>query len=222
MKNKLRIPIIVMLTVLMIPSVILSQNGLEVEGKLKISQMDTITLAQDITAGNVVRLSDGTLALRQYAVGDTAQGGIVFWIDETGEHGLVCSLNDLEPTPGDLGHQWSTVEEVTGSTGDGIGAGEMNTALIIIAQRGDMDSAARLCADLEERGYDDWYLPSKTELEAMYNNLYLAGLGGFADSWYWSSTEGSNVGAWGHIYPTNNMTFDTKDKLLLVRAIRAF
>ena len=36
--------------------------------------MDTITSAQDATAGNVVRLTDGTLALRHYKIGDMAQG----------------------------------------------------------------------------------------------------------------------------------------------------
>ena len=53
--------------------------------------MDTVT---DITA-NVVRQSDGTLALRQYKIGDIAQGGIIFYIDESGEHGLAADTVDL-------------------------------------------------------------------------------------------------------------------------------
>ncbi len=30
----------------------------------------------------------------RYSVGDFAQGGIVFWVDETGQHGLVCAKED--------------------------------------------------------------------------------------------------------------------------------
>ena len=49
-----------------------------------ITVMDSVT---DVSA-NVVRQADGTLALRQYKIGDMAQGGIIFYIDESGEHGL--------------------------------------------------------------------------------------------------------------------------------------
>ncbi len=65
-----------------------AQNKLEVEGKARITVMDTVTNV----SSNIVRQSDGTLALRQYQIGDFAQGGIVFWVDETGEHGM-CQLS---------------------------------------------------------------------------------------------------------------------------------
>ena len=29
-----------------------------------------------------------------YEVGDFALGGIIFWVDETGQHGLVCAKED--------------------------------------------------------------------------------------------------------------------------------
>jgi len=29
-----------------------------------------------------------------YTIGDWAQGGIVFWVDETGQHGLICAKED--------------------------------------------------------------------------------------------------------------------------------
>ena len=32
--------------------------------------------------------------LTKFRVGDYAQGGIIFWLDETGQHGLVCSRSD--------------------------------------------------------------------------------------------------------------------------------
>ena len=33
---------------------------------------------------------------KKYQLGDFAQGGIIFWLDETGKHGLVCSKKDLD------------------------------------------------------------------------------------------------------------------------------
>ena len=71
--------------------------------------MGTITSSNE----NIVRKDEGTLALRQYKIGDLAQGGIVFWVDETGEHGLICSPNDQESAHG----VWSAGSEVTGVTG---------------------------------------------------------------------------------------------------------
>ncbi|MEI6758548.1 MAG: DUF1566 domain-containing protein, partial [Chlorobium sp.] len=55
-------------------------------------------------------------------------------------------------------------------------------------------AAKKACEDLVENGYSDWYLPSKDEL----NRLFYAksAVGGFADSSYWSSTEGSAGSAW--------------------------
>lgn len=37
--------------------------------------------------------------------------------------------------------------------------------------------------------YDDWYLPSAQEGLAMYTNLKAEGIGGFTNSFYWTSTE---------------------------------
>lgn len=179
--------------------------------------------------GNVISLAGPVT----YSVGDFAQGGIVFWVDETGEHGLVAAKEDQS-----TGIRWYAGSYgVTGATGDGVYAGKANTASIIaghatIGDDGEM-YAARLCDELEvmEGGktYGDWYLPSKEELNLMYTNRAVidsvaqANEGsGFASARYWSSTEINLLNAWIQNFGNGNQDFDNKHLIHRVRAVRAF
>ena len=68
--------------------------------------------------------------------------------------------------------------------------GDLNTTNAVNSQGADAH-AAKLCKDLVAYGYDDWFLPSKNELNAMYSNRFQ--IGGFdAGAWYWSSTQTTN------------------------------
>jgi len=168
-----------------------------------------------------------------YSLGDFAQGGIVFLVDETGQHGLVCAKED----------QSTEIRWYAGSTGntqakgDGPYAGEANTSIIIAAQvaLGDDGStyAARICNDLQitEGGktYGDWYLPSKEELNLMYQNKGTIdatatsnGGSGFASVPYWSSTETSPSYAWKQNFNSGNNLDSYKARTERVRAVRAF
>lgn len=108
-----------------------------------------------------------------YSVGDFAQGGVVFWVDETGQHGLVCAKVDQDSGSGIRWDNGSFTD--TDAHGYGIYAGAMNT-MLIIADQGPKaeDYAAGLCAhySVTESGvtYGDWYLPTEEELELMYEN----------------------------------------------------
>ena len=55
-------------------------------------------------------------------------------------------------------------------------------------------TAVSVCEALTYAGYDDWYLPSKSELNAMYINK--TEIGGFSSETYWSSTEYDSSLAW--------------------------
>ena len=119
--------------------------------------------------------------------------------------------------------------------GDGPLSGEMNTA-IIIANQGNGDGstyATRICNELQitEGGktYGDWYLPSKQELNLMYQNkttintTAITNSGtAFASDYYWSSTEGSNYNAWKRTFGNGDQANDDKGSTSRVRAIRAF
>ena len=168
-----------------------------------------------------------------YSVGDFAQGGIVFWVDETGQHGLVAAKKDQS-----TGVRWyAGTYGNTQAKGDGPFSGEANTSIIIAAQVaiGDDGStyAARICNELQvtEGGktYGDWYLPSKEELDLMYQNKAtidatagVNGGSGFASAYYWSCTEGSNYGAWAQYFASGYQDNYGKDTTFRVRAVRAF
>ena len=71
-----------------------------------------------------------------------------------------------------------------------------------------------------ETCYGDWYLPSKEELNYLYQERNV--VGGFADNSYWSSTEDGSNGAWVQFFG-NGFQFDSfKLNPLAVRAVRAF
>ena len=170
-----------------------------------------------------------------YSVGDFAQGGIVFWVDETGQHGLVAAKEDQS-----TGIRWyAGTYGNTQAKGDGPYAGEANTSIIIAAQVaiGDDGStyAARICNELQitEGGktYGDWYLPSKEELNLMFQNKATIdatatsnGGSGFASAYYWSSTEyGTNGnGAWRQLFSNGGQTSGNTRYTNSVRAVRAF
>lgn len=164
-------------------------------------------------------------------IGELYGGGMVIWVDETGEHGLIAALKDQSN-----GIQWRNGpseksqhfgdhhDRVVNARGNGIGAGEMNTTLII-AQLTDDDIAgnfaAKVCANCETDGYGDWYLPSKAELELMYQ--LKEQIGGFDNDMYWSSTEFNvgfcwvqNFNVYGGQYTQN------KSSAFAVRCVRRF
>lgn len=169
--------------------------------------------------------------VKKYKVGDFAQGGIVFWVDETGQHGLVCSKEDLD---GGNGIQWYNGSLVyTEARGDGIYAGEMNTMLIIAKQGyNSNDYAAGICANYvviqNDVAYGDWYLPSIKELRLVYDNreainatAILNGGAVFFEGNYWSSTE-EGTGAYFKSFQSATYGTTGKAQKYRVRAIRAF
>ena len=152
-----------------------------------------------------------------YKIGDFTLGGIVFWLDESGEHGLVCAKEDF-PELVMWNTKFKTINEgfdsptpenpIVLALGDGPYSGKLNTA-IIIAALGYGDGrvyAATACNELQvtenEITYGDWYLPSREELNLIYKNRKLIDkvalenggkifhqvVGTMGNS-YWSSTE---------------------------------
>jgi hypothetical protein len=132
-------------------------------------------------------------------VGDEYGGGKVFYIFNTSDigyikgqtHGLIAATEDQTT---DAGIKWFP-EKYYGATGTYIGLGLPNTLSIILSAvltgTTNLKSfAAGLANSYRGGGYMDWYLPSKDELNLLYQNK--DAVGGFATSGipgYWSSTQ---------------------------------
>jgi uncharacterized repeat protein (TIGR02543 family) len=86
--------------------------------------------------------------------------------------------------------------------------------------------AAKVCSEYSvvngETTYDDWFLPSKDELDLMYNNLEVYGLGGFSGFPYWSSSEHYNNHAWSQYFYNGDQSSNLKNVEIRVRPVRAF
>ena len=160
------------------------------------------------------------------AIGQTYQGGIIFYLDASGCHGLISA-----PTNQSTGiFWWNGSYTDTYASGSGLFDGDGNCYMIRRSQ-GDCVScnAAEICLDLSLGGYSDWYLPSKYELNLMYKNigqgniLGLGNVGGFASYGYWSSTElGFSFALIFNFIDGNASGNYFKYNPFYVRAVRAF
>ncbi len=133
-----------------------------------------------------------------FAIGDRGPaGGWIFY--DCGEPHPDGGWRYLEAAPIDQNdsYRWGTDDfDVPGANIDSYGWGFWNTIDIL---RDDTYShkAADDCDEYSIRGngsvFDDWYLPARDALDAMYTNLKAQGKGDFADADYWSSTESSSL-----------------------------
>ncbi len=138
--------------------------------------------------------SDPKSEYSEFKIGQKYGGGVVAYIDSTGKHGLIAASSDQAKA------SWSTDwEEIRGAEGVSIGTGKQNTSDIISGCKNE-GIAAGICNELILNGYNDWYLPSKDELNELYKNKAI--IGGFSNNVYWSSSEYNDDFAWGQFFLT--------------------
>lgn len=149
-------------------------------------------------------------------LGDSYQGGIIFYLDATGKHGLIAATTDQSR----LTPWWNGSFVATGATSTTDGAS--NTTKIIQAQGNTVSFAAKICRDYRGGGYPDWFLPSKDQLNTLYTQKNI--VGGFGDEIYWTSTEISTGEAWVQYFKDGQQWADnTSDGATVgTRAIRPF
>jgi len=180
-------------------------------------------------------LQSETSTGKPLAIGDPYEGGIVSYILQPGDpgyvagetHGLIAATADQDVGTG-IG--WSIGQtRITVGTATALGTGSSNTTRIIRSLDSPATSyAAGLARSCTDGGYNDWYLPSKDELNKLFLNR--VAIGGFHTArgdypWYWSSSEVENnpSAAW-HQYFVDGIQqwVYYKDPMNRVRAVRAF
>ena len=147
-------------------------------------------------------------------------GGWIFYDKGNSEGGW----RYLEAAPVDQSHaaQWGCDEKsIPGAKSTAIGTGKSNTQAIV-AECSDIGIAAKLCTAYRGGGKSDWFLPSKDEIKVLNTKLLKTGVGGFAGSLYWSSSEYGAYYAGIQNFGGSGQYHINKNSTIHVRAVRAF
>jgi len=173
-------------------------------------------------------------------VGDLRPGGGWVFYDKGDDTG---GWRYLEADTDNFFAEWGLNGVVCDSTYTDLFKGEHNTIEIfrqIIDNFEDSDDvmfkkATQLCLDSDNLGYTDWFMPSRDELNLMYQNLHLEGYGDFDTSGtpvlnYWTSSVGGDqayeeslISCWIQNF-ADGLQLETSDRSQRnwVRAIRRF
>jgi len=171
-----------------------------------------------------------------YSLGETGPaGGLIFY-----DKGYLSDgWRFLEASPATTEFKdvkWGALSTNITGTSVEIGTGKQNTQIIIsrLNQLSETGKAAQVCNNLNYNGYNDWFLPSKNELDLMYQNLKKNNLGGFSNDYldcgYWSSSQADSGNVWLQYFDdgtqnsegTWSSLFSNKDYSIRVRAVRSF
>jgi hypothetical protein len=179
---------------------------------------------------------------KSQSIGDYHQGGVVFYLDSSGG-GLTVDIVDIpNPNPmvntslDSLLSRWGNYStHVPGTSSPSIGSGIINSQnFISLYNSGNF--AVHQCVNSYNQGFNDWYLPSKNELEEIFTHRVLIDSvalnnGGhlfddFAPLYpYWSSTESPSTTDFRYSYAVYSSNFTVlRGKILeyKVRAVRSF
>lgn len=172
--------------------------------------------------------------------GKLFEGGLLFYLNTNDGSGLVAATEDqLRENISSCCATWGALQFDTGAIGAEIGDGVINSQKVISVYNAESiptkDIAIQLCMDLELNGFSDWFLPSRGELNLMWENLAdydgdglnsgrgdPGNLGGFVDNVYWSSTEHNESFARMLRFNEGTSTFPMKSAFGNIRAARAF
>ena len=174
------------------------------------------------------KTSGGVSGGSQHYIGELFGGGIVFYVYDNGQHGLISSLEDLTNN-GKV--WWGPLEDIDTNEWDGA----FNTTNAA-AVDGSVIKAIGLCDSYSAGGFSDWYLPAQWELNSLFNASFIVSkiLNDDGDDAtqpllndsYWSSSNFSYVQAFSVDFSKGTINASIKgggvDNQQHVRAVRAF
>ncbi len=127
-------------------------------------------------------------------IGETYGGGVIFYVDHVGLHGLIAGETDISIH---------------------LAANKPETLL-------SWYKAKSACDTWFVNGYNDWFLPNRNQLHQLYlNKDIICGLSD-TDANYWSSSEYYVNIAWEQYFHNGHQSLNNKKNLNRVRPIRAF
>ena len=175
-------------------------------------------------------------AAETYNIGDVGPGcGIVFYVSKEGFRVYdgkggeeVCHY--LEMSKNTLGvSAWFPEYSDIGATQIGLGYGKSNTYKILNAKTSkyltEDNCATYRCSKYSTSSTKagEWWLPSKDELDLIYQSQKERVLASCTTKWHWSSSESGDDLAWSKIFGNGGWYFNLKDYTTYsVRAVRAF
>jgi hypothetical protein len=124
-------------------------------------------------------------------IGESFAGGVIFYLDESGQHGMVRSMENIGPFLYGCG-------DIDSHSETSFGSGSQNTANMIGSCSG-VNSAASEVLNYSVNGFSDWFLPSKDELELVFQNTILTGISVRIDGLYMTSSQWFG-GFYGYMY----------------------
>jgi hypothetical protein len=127
---------------------------------------------------------------------------------KVGSYYLVCSPDQYESTL-----CWKTSDTSTSNT-DSSTNGKANTAAMVSVGIS-LHPAGQYCVNYTAGGYNDWYLPSYSELSDLFDQrtvLENAGADNFISGYYWSSTQNDTQRAYivtlsGNVYSRSKSAY---------------
>lgn len=208
--------------------------------RINLNDVDELSLQERLNNGETpfeIYQSDSTLLESLYGL--NYRGGIIFYLDINNGNGLLAAQINQTSTNYEIMDWGCENNSISSAENALIWSGQSNTTSII-NNCSSSGIAALICDSLQLNGYSDWFLPSKDELNLMYENLHLNGFGNFKEDvtvnignaihhtiYYWSSTQSSNYGnmAWVQTFSDGSqydLEVGIKSFKNMVRAVRMF
>jgi len=202
--------------------------------------------SQAIGFSNYINASGVLVAKTVYNIGNTGPaGGIIIYVNpngftvegygNSGDEGYFAEYTAyyLEAAPANASAsamRWSNTnilipnlsQNNTETTDRAIGRGRLNTALIIAAHPDDTNAnnAAKAATAYSGGGKNDWFLPSREELNQIYIQRSHVGI---TEGNFWSSSQRDSDNAWYQSFAlVNQASINKGNDTRVVCAVRAF
>jgi hypothetical protein len=180
----------------------------------------TISLGSDFDA--VVRYGETTVELNADGVIVKTKGNVIVYTN--GDVKVRPAANDDgkatgEPKPGDKMPDGAVYAGISPDTNKPMYATPADAPLTYT-----FNQAQKYAEHLDAYGHKDWRVPTKGELNVLFQNR--AAIGGFDISgsdpagWYWSSSQLYNVKAWGQRFSDGDQKYYSKNGDSSLRCVR--